>query len=139
MSIAVISSNITKNSNTIDLYQGESRDIELEVVEDIPDVNGVLAEQPVDLTGAAIYLSVRSKPSSPELLLSKNSTNTASIEINTPPTSGLVTIHMVSADTKFMFPGGYVFDVWVVLASGKSVPVIEISEFIIKEPVTKLQ
>lgn len=138
MSIAGTSSNITKSSNTIDLYQGESRDIDLEIVQDVPDVNGVPTEQPVDLTGATVYFSVRSKPGHPDLLIGKNSTNALEIEIPTPLTDGVAIIHLLSSDTKNMFPGEYVFDAWVVLSSGKSVPVIEIAEFIVKEPVTKL-
>jgi hypothetical protein len=138
MSIAGTSSNITKSSNTIDLYQGESRDIDLEVVEEVDDVNGVPTEQPVDLTGATVYFSVRTKPNSPDLLIGKNSTNALEIEIPAPRTNGIAIIHLLSGDTKNMFPGEYVFDAWVVLSSGKSVPVIEIAEFIVKEPVTKL-
>jgi hypothetical protein len=138
MSISGTSSNITKSSNTIDLYKGESRDIDLEVVQEVPDINGVPTEQPVDLTGATVYFSVRAKPSSPELLIGKNSTNGLEIELPAPTTGGLAIIHLLSSDTKNMFPGEYVFDAWVVLSSGKSVPVIEIAEFIVKEPVTKL-
>lgn len=138
MSISGTSSNITKSSNTVDLYQGESRDIDLEIVQEVPDVNDVPVEEPVDLTGATVYFSVRTKASSPDLLIGKNSTNALEIETPTPFTGGIAIIHLLSSDTKNMAPGEYVFDVWVVLSSGKTVPVIEISEFIVKEPVTKL-
>ena len=138
MSISDTSSNITKSSNTIELYQGESMDIDLEVVQEVPDVNGNLEDQPVDLTGSTIYFSVRVKASAPELLIGKNSSNLLEVEIVSPPQNGQAIIHLVSSDTKVTPPADYVFDVWVVLSSGKSVPVIEISTFTVKEPVTKL-
>lgn len=138
MAISGASSNITKSSNSIDLYQGESKDIELKIVQEVPNVNGVPVEQPVDLTGSTLHFSVRSKASSPELLIGKDSTNSLDIEILLPTTDGLAVIHLTTADAKSMPAGIYVFDVWVVFSSGKSVPVIEISEFTVKEPVTKL-
>lgn len=138
MSIPGVSSNLTKSSNSIDLYQGESKDLDLLIVEEVKDINGVPVEQPVDLAGATIYFSVRSKANSPDLLIGKDSTNILSIEILTPTTLGMVVIHMLSSDTKHMAAGDYVFDIWIVLSSGKSGPVVEISEFIVKEAVTKL-
>ena len=138
MSISGVSSNITKSSNSIDLYQGESKDLDLFVVEEVKDINGVLIEQPVNLTGATIYFSVRKKANSPELLIGKDSTNILAIEILSPATDGKAIIHLLSSDTKNMQAGEYVFDVWVVLSSGKNVPVVEISEFLVKEAVTKL-
>ena len=138
MAISDTSSNITKSSNTIELYQGESMDIDLEIVQEVPDVNGNPEDQPVDLTGATVYFSMRMKASAPELLIGKNSSNLLEIEIVNPPRNGDAIIHLVSSDTKHTPPGDYVFDVWVVLSSGKSVPVIEISTFTVKEPVTKL-
>ena len=138
MSIPSTSSNITKSSNSIDLYQGESKDLDLLIVQEVKDINGVFVEQPVDLAGSTIYFSVRKKASSTDLLIGKDSTNILSIEILAPSTSGMAIIHMLSSDTKHMPAGDYVFDVWIVLSSGKSVPVVEISEFIVKEAVTKL-
>lgn len=138
MSISGVSSNITKSSNSIDLYQGESKDLDLLIVQEVKDINGVFVEQPVDLAGSTIYFSVRKKANSTDLLIGKDSTNILAIEITTPTTAGMAIIHMLPADTKHMAAGDYVFDVWIVLSSGKSVPVVEISEFIVKEAVTKL-
>jgi hypothetical protein len=138
MSISGVTSNITKSSNSVDLYQGETKDLDLLIVKEVKDVNDVTVEEPVDLTGATIYFSVRRKASAPELLIGKDSTNILSIEIVAPPTSGQVIIHMLADDTKHMAAGEYVFDIWVVLSSGKRAPVVEISEFIVKEAVTKL-
>lgn len=138
MSISGTSSNITKSSNSIDLYQGESKDLDLSIVKEVKDINGVPVEQPVDLTGATIYFCVRRKVNSPDLLIAKNSTNILDIEILTPLTDGLAIIHLASDDTRNMEAGEYVFDIWIVLSSGKKTPVVEVSEFIVKEAVTKL-
>lgn len=138
MSISGLSSNITKSSNSIDLYQGETKDLDLLVVREVKDVNNNPVEEPVDLTGATIYFSVRRSASSPDLLIGKDSTNLLAIEIVAPATSGTAIIHLLADDTKNMPPGEYVFDIWVVLSSGKRSPVVEISEFIVKEAVTKL-
>lgn len=138
MSISGLSSNITASSNSIDLYQTESRDIDLLVVEDVPDVNGVLVQQPMDLTGATVTFSVRDDVSSPTLLIGKDSTDSSKIEITLPMTSGEVVIHIVPGDTQHMEPGEYVFDIWVELSSGKRIPIVPPSEFLIKEAVTKL-
>jgi len=138
MSISGASSNITKSSNSIDIYQGESQDLDLSIVQEVKDVNDVLVEEPVDLTGSVIYFSVRTKASSPDLLISKISSNILDVEIPSPLTDGLAIIHLASDDTKNMAAGEYVFDVWIVLSSGKKVPVVEVSEFLVKEAVTKL-
>jgi hypothetical protein len=138
MSISGTSSNITKSSNSVDLYQGESKDLDLEIVKEVKDINGVLVEEPVDLTGCTIYFSVRTKTNSPDLLISKTSTNALAIEVLTPLTDGKAIIHLASDDTKNMDPSEYVFDVWVTLSSGKNVPVVEVSAFIVNAAVTKL-
>lgn len=138
MAIAVTSSNITKSSNSIEIYQGESKDISIEITQEVPNVNNVPVEEPVDLTGSALYFSVRSKASSPEVLIEKNSSDALQIEILTPLTGGVAVIHLVPDDTKHINASEYVFDVWIVLSSGKRMPVVEISAFVVKEPVTKI-
>jgi hypothetical protein len=138
MSISQISSNITKSSNAIEIYRGESKDLELEVTQVVENAEGNDEEQPVNFTGAVIYLTVRATASSPDALISKDSTNALDIEILIPETDGLALIHLSPDDTKNMEAEKYVFDVWIVLSSGKQVPVVEVSEFIVKEPVTKL-
>jgi hypothetical protein len=138
MSISGTSSNITKSSNSIDVYQGESKDLDLEVVKEVKDINGVLVEQPVDLTGSILYFCVRLKVNSPDLLIAKDSTNILNIEILTPLTDGKAIVHLVPDDTRNMAAGSYLFDIWIVLSSGKRVPVVEVSEFLVKEAVTKL-
>jgi len=137
MAISGSSSNITSSSSSIELYQGESKDLELEIVEEVKQTDGTLAEEPVNLTGAKVCFTVRKAVGDPEVKIAKDSLSALEIEILTPATDGLATIHILTDDTSLLSPGKYVFDVWVVLSSGKKVPVIEVSEFIVKEPVTK--
>lgn len=138
MSVSQVSSNITKSSNSIEVFKGESKDLELEVTKIAKNAEGNDVEQPVDLTGSAVHFTVRTMAASPEVLISKDTTNALDVEIQTPATDGLVLIHLVPLDTKNLPAGEYVFDIWLVLSSGKQVPVVEVSEFIVKEPVTKL-
>ena len=137
MAISGSSSNITSSSSSIELYQGESKDLELEIVREVDQIDGTVKEEPVNLTGGKVCFTVRKAIGDPEIKISKDSLSALEIEILTPATDGLATIHIVSEDTLFLEAGKYVFDVWVVLSSGKKVPVIEVSEFIVKEPVTK--
>lgn len=137
MSVSQLSSNITKSSSSIELYQGESKDLNLEIVQSLEQPDGNEIEVPVDLTGAKICFTVRKKIGDPEVKIHKDSTNALDVEILTPEENGLAIIHILTGDTNLLDPGSYVFDVWVILSSGKKVPVIEPSEFLIKEPVTK--
>ena len=137
MALSSSSSNITKSSSSIELYQGESKDLELEIVKEVDDVDGNPQEEPVDLTSAKVCFTVRKTVGDPIANISKDSTNVLDIEILSPPTDGMVMIYLVNDDTFNMDPGKYVFDIWVVLSSGKKLPVIEVSDFIVKEPVTK--
>jgi len=138
MSISSVSSNITKSSNSIEVFQGESLDLELEVTTIVTATDGTESEQPVNLTGSTVYFCVRRSTGDPELLIDKDSGSALEIEILTPATDGLALIHLVPDDTKNLPAGEYVFDVWVVLSSGKQVPVVEVSEFKVKEPVCRL-
>lgn len=137
MAISTVSSNIRKSSSSIEVYRGQSQDIEYEIVQ---AQDGECGEElsPVDLTGSSIYLTVRTEPSSPTALIEKNSSNALDIEIPTPVEDGIVIVHFSSDDTKDLEANEYVFDVWLQLSSGKRVPVIEVSEFVVKEPVTKI-
>jgi uncharacterized protein YggU (UPF0235/DUF167 family) len=137
MAIGQLSSNITKSSSSIEIYQGESKDLELEIVQEVDQPDETTAEEPVDLNGSKICFTVKKKVADTSPLISKDSTNALEIEITAPAEDGMAIIHIVSDDTMNLEAGTYVFDVWVVLSSGKKAIVIEPSEFIIKDPVTK--
>ena len=137
MSISAVSSNLTKSSNAIELYQGESKDLSLFVCQDVEQADGTFVEEPVDLTGATLTMTVRTMAGSPDVLISKSSSNALEIEILSPEEDGEALIHIDSVDTETMAAGEYRFDIWVLLSSGKRVPVVEVSEFIVNEPITK--
>ena len=137
MSISGSSSNISKSSSSIEVYQGESKDLELEIVQEVDQVDGTTSDEPVDLTGGKVCFTVKKDIDDPGAKITKTSDNALEIEILTPAEDGKATIHLVSDDTINCEPGKYFFDVWVVLSSGKKVPVIEVSEFIIKRPITR--
>ena len=137
MSISSTSSNITKSSSSIEIYQGESKDLDLEIVQEVQQPDETFIEQAVDLTGAKICFTVRKRLGEIDTLIAKDSTNAIDIEIVAPPEDGMAIIHLLSEDTSLLDPGSYIFDVWVTLSSGKKLIVIEPSEFIVKEPVTK--
>ncbi len=138
MSVIQTSSNLTKSSNSIEVFKGESKDLELEVTQIVENAEGNDEEQPVNLTGAVVHFTVRELASTPEVLISKDSTSALDIEILVPETNGVALVHLSPDDTKNLSAQQYVFDIWVVLSSGSQVPVVEVSEFIVREPVTKL-
>jgi len=47
-----------------------------------------------------------------------------------------VTVYLNPEDTSLLNAQIYYFDVWVKLSGGKRYPVIEPSEFVVKEPLT---
>lgn len=81
-------------------------------------------EIPFDLTGCTIYFSMRREEWEDEPLIVKISTDSSQILI-LDAKSGLARIFLVPDDTHRLDPGFYVFDVWVVRASGERVPVLE--------------
>ena len=67
MAISSGSSNISKSSSSIELYQGESKDLELEIVKEVDDVDGNPQEEPVNLTNAKVCFTVRKAVGDPEV------------------------------------------------------------------------
>ena len=116
--------------NEIEIYRGSSKTYELHVTD--------AEETDVDLTGARIVLSVKCDLKDQAPLIQKDSNvGAAEIDIN-HPLEGKAEIKFVSADTRTMDVGEYIFDVWVVLASGVRGPVIAPSPFKVLAGVTVL-
>lgn len=136
--ITSASSTMTKSANTLEVYKGQSENLEISIVSDGEDPNCRCkpCEVPQDLTGAVIYFTVRSAIGDPEALISKSSTNALEIQIGAPPTDGIATIYLNPEDTSLLKAMTYYFDVWVKLPGNKRYPVIEPSEFIVKEALT---
>lgn len=114
-------------SNAVDIIQGSSRTLELTVVDD--------ADAVIDLTGAKIYMSVKSDLASQYPIIQKVSTNVLECEITTPK-GGVAQIYLNPSDTQTLDPDVYMYDVWVVLADGRRYAIIEQSPFTVRQGVT---
>lgn len=136
MTLPVISNGLTKSANSLQVYKGEYRDVEVVITQDVVE-NGEVVETAVDLATAVVTFTVRRRASDPDLLIKKTSDVGGGIDINTPTTEGSAVIHLYSSDTSLLDADVYVFDVWVELDGGKRYPVVEISEFKILEPVSR--
>lgn len=116
--------------NEIEIFRGASKTFELEVKDG--------EEEAVDLTGARVILSVKCDLSDAAPLIQKDSqVGAAQVDI-THPHEGIAEIKFVPSDTQTMDVGEYIFDVWVVLASGTKGPVIPPSPFRVMAGVTVL-
>lgn len=116
--------------NEIEIYRGASKTFELHVTD--------AEETDVDLTGARVIFSVKCDLSDAAPLIQKDSNAGAGeVDINHPK-EGKAEIKLVPSDTQNMDVGEYVFDVWVVLASGTRSPVVAPSPFKVVAGVTVL-
>ena len=88
-----------------------------------------------DLTGGRIVLTVKESVTDARPVIQKISDEATQAEI-TLPRSGIARIYLVPADTQNLTLKDYVFDVWVILASGKRYHVIQPSVFTIQPGVT---
>jgi len=124
-----MSVSFTQAANTLTVIRGTSKTYELCVVDE--------ANEPVDLTGATVYFTVKRCTSEETAVLQKTSANIAEIEIVTPK-GGIARIYLTPTDTKSLDIREYVFDVWVRLASGKVYAVIPPSTLSVQAGVTVL-
>jgi len=92
-----------------------------------------------DLTGAIVYFTVRDE--SDVIVIQKDSTNVAEIEIAAPATSGQATLKFVYADTAPLSNDPttqYWFDFWVKTAAGIEEPIVKRGRFYVDESVTHI-
>jgi len=113
--------------NSIEVIRGTSKTFELTVRDDA----GVV----VDLTGSRIIFSVKTCPADPLPLIQKTTDNVTQAEI-TVPREGKARIYLQPNDTQTLEALQYVFDVWVILTSGKRFAVVPSSIFAVKPGVT---
>jgi hypothetical protein len=138
MARSLETSNISKSSNSVDIYRGQSLDLELEMTVDEEQPSGEVEEVPLKLTGVSVFLSVKKDINDTRPIIEKSTASALEIEVKGDPDDGIVLIHFDPTDTKDEEPGEKVFDVWVILASGKRYPVVEVSIFKVLKPVTVL-
>ena len=93
--------------------------------------------QPVNITSARVIFTVKEHAEDTNICFQKTSDNSQQITI-TAPRSGVVLINVTPADTQHLAIKQYVFDVWVVLASGKRYPVVPPTVFEVTAGVTLL-
>jgi hypothetical protein len=119
---------ITQPKNAVIVIRGESKTFKLCVV----DESGV----PVDLTGARLIMTVKEDITDELCVIRKDSSKgVGEIDIDEPK-AGCAKIYLTPSDTHNKDCGEYIFDVWVVLASGKQHPVIKTTTFQIVAGVT---
>jgi hypothetical protein len=113
--------------NAVSIVRGTSRTLSLKV----KDADG----NPVNLTGATVYFTVKQKAKDKYWLIQKISTDIAQVEIPNP-TDGIAKIYLVPEDTVSLATTRYMFDVWVILSSGERYVVVAPSVFEVKDSIT---
>jgi hypothetical protein len=116
--------------NAVSVTRGTSKTLVLTVKDKEGD--------PVNLTGATIYFSVkRDEEDVGNPLIQKISTNSTEIEIPNP-TDGIAKIYLQPSDTQNFDVTQYKFDVWMVSAIGKRFVVVKTSIFNVEAAVTRI-
>lgn len=119
---------LSSTPTPLSFYQGESLTLELLV----RDETGAA----FDLTGAAIYFTVKSSVKDETPLIQKTTADILEIEI-TNALAGTAEIFLQPVDTASLGCRGYFYDVWVVSA-GKRYVVIPPSQLTVQSPVLRL-
>jgi len=121
---------ITQPKNTIRMIRGTSRTFELSVTAEED-------ESPVDLAGARVIFSVKRSLDEKVPLIKKDSqAGAAQVAIQAPTKAGKADIYLVPSDTHTLDAGDYLFDVWVILSSGKRYAVVPPSTLTLEAGVT---
>lgn len=125
-----MASSFLSSDSAVELVRGTSSTLQLTVT--------TPAGVPIDLTGARVVFTVKCSISDDSPVLRKDSlVGPGEIEI-TSALAGEVNIYLEPADSQTLRVGKYVFDVWVVLASGARYVVVGPSSFQITPAVTVL-
>ena len=120
---------ITQPKNTIRIIRGTSKTLELSVIDEEGDA--------VDLAGARVIMSVKRTLDEKAPLFAKDSAKgSAQVEIQSPTKAGKADIYLLPSDTHTLDVGDYLFDVWVILSSGKRYAVIPPSTLTLEAGVT---
>ena len=116
-------------ANSLSIFKGTSRTLELHVI----DSTGKC----VNITGATIVFTLKKCAGDQFPIIQKTSASILQVEI-TDPKGGVARIYLNPADTMNLDPGDYVYDVWIILASGKRYVLIPESTFTVLQGVTVL-
>lgn len=108
-----------------DLVRGDDLDIELVVTEPADTPQEEQAPTPVDLTGSLLQFTVKKTRAdgasvhADPVVIYKSSDDISEIEV-VDAAGGKAVIHLLAADTKFLAPGIYVYDIRVRTAANKN-------------------
>jgi hypothetical protein len=116
--------------NLIEIIRGSTKTFELEVHDENNEY--------VDLTGGRVIFTVKCDIGDTAPKIQKDSLAGATQVDITVPKEGKAEIKLVPSDTQTLNLGEYVFDVWVVLASGSRNPVVGPAPFMVLPGVTVL-
>lgn len=123
-----MSGSILALENSIVVIRGSTKTLDLTVKDSEGDA--------IDLTGSRILFTVKCRIEDRENVIQKDSdVGAAEIDIDDPK-NGKAIVHILADDTAGLDLGKYVFDIWVVLASGAKHPVVGPSDFTILAGVT---
>jgi hypothetical protein len=114
--------------NTIDIYRGSSKTLELTITKD----DGTA----VDLTSAILVLTVKRDLADSLPIFQKTNKNSGPDVTITNAIGGIVRFKINPADTQKLDVRQYSYDIWVILASGNQYPVITPSVFNVQAGVT---
>ena len=128
----MVTSSLVSPENTIEIVRGSSRTIEVKIT----DLDGVA----VDITGGRVIMALKEYIEDPDdqCKFIKDS-NIVTEALITNGTGGIVRIFLVPSDTHNLTPGfDYVYDIWLVQASGDRFSVVGPSVFKVTESVTRI-
>lgn len=107
---------LTQPKNAIQVIRGTSKTFELAVVDESGGV--------VNLTGSRVIMTVKRELTDRNPVIQKDSlVGVAQVELSEPK-AGKAKIYFDPADTQTLDVREYLFDVWVILASGKRYAVV---------------
>lgn len=139
MALSKTVSTISKSPNNIRIYRGESRTIDIfadkELDEEYLELLGETKREPIDLTDKTLIFTVVDTEGNE--LIRKTSNKQNEIDILDPPTNGEAKIFIKTFDTYALDDGTYIFDVWAE-GGGRRFPIVELSEFVLISPATRL-
>jgi len=118
---------LVQPENAVAIIKGTSRTYEIQVQDDHC--------APVNLTGCIMYFTVKERKEDNAPLFQKTSQNALQIEF-TDALGGIARVYVDPADTFYAYVKPYVFDVWLILTTGKRYVVIPPSVFDIHASVT---
>lgn len=128
--MSITNSGLVLPEHTILLIKGTSKTLKLVVQDENCD--------PIDITGARVVFSVKETFDDEFPLIFKDSQDALEVVITTPKL-GMADIYIKPEDTHNMLSTfDYVYDAWVIQASGDRFAVIPPSTFKVRDSVTRI-